>query len=172
MTFLTVDREIQNMSYASLDSSEILNIPFDFVPVMKLIGATMHGSREMASRPEASNHLKFGLKENTDFDFVAQNIPDVQRILYECGFKRIDDNYFKNSNQLFVACYTKTYNDSYVPAKVQVILLSDHKTYQSVWESIDPDFYEKYIWKSGPNKPNRKQISAIIDQLITTFLSF
>jgi hypothetical protein len=172
MPFLMEKNEVARNGNSVVAPEEIMNIPIDFIPTMKMIDAKMHGSREMSSREDATSTLRHGIRESTDFDFFAQQSELTEKILQEVGFHKVDNNYFKYPNQLFVACYTKTFHDSYVPAKVQVILLSDAKTYEMVWESIDPKFYSKYIWKNGMNKPSREQISAIMNQLITTFLSF
>ena len=152
-----------------LTEQELLDVSPLVKPTLININASMHGSREMAAREDSPSRLKYRIHHTTDFDYVAQDNEFNHNILKQDGFLKVDNKYFLNPSSLFVACYTKTFHDRYYPCEVQIILLKDKMTYIDVWDSIDPNFYATYLWKSGSNKPDKAQISAIMKQLIKTY---
>lgn len=52
--------------------------------------------------------------------------------------------------------------------KVQVVLRFNPALYNKMHTSISPEFYRDYLWKSGNSRPERKQIRAIINQLLAS----
>ena len=52
--------------------------------------------------------------------------------------------------------------------KIQVVLRFNPALYNKMHNSISPEFYRDYLWKSGVSNPERKQIRAIINQLLVS----
>ena len=52
--------------------------------------------------------------------------------------------------------------------KIQVVLRFNPALYNKMHTSISPEFYRDYLWKSGASMPERKQIRAIINQLLVS----
>lgn len=98
------------------------------------------------------------VKETTDWDFYCHDSEHNHDRLLELGFHRVaEHNGIYPLDDLAVAIYAF--------ADVQVIVRTDAARYSKTILRIDPEFYRDYLWKSGPNKPERVQIQRIFNQL-------
>ena len=98
------------------------------------------------------------IKDSTDWDFYCVDTPGNHKFLSNLGFKLVDGLNAKYPfDDLAVAIYTG--------ADVQVIVRSDPAHYAKTILRISPEFYRDFLWKSGPNKPERSQIQRIFNQL-------
>ena len=143
--------------------SELFN--GDYTPMYedlaKIPGIYLGGSRFMAKKyPKI-----ISVTAHTDHDFYIQDSPAIRQLLKELGGQEhtyatppyCDDDC--NAIYLFPidGC--------------QVVLRKNAYAYNKMFDTIDGEFYRDYLWKSGPNKPQREQIKAIINQLLRTKVS-
>lgn len=142
------------------------------------------GSRAMATRtPEDPQEKRVVIKDSTDWDFYCQNTPDHQQFLIEAGFKmslycRVvlgvkDTNTMTTEARQEVDSETEseyTLDDMaeliYEKGDVQVVLRSDALLYKTIFETITPEFFYDYLWKSAPETiVTREQIKQNFNQL-------
>lgn len=136
------------------DFEQLVKLP-DHTDLLKEPGRFLQcGSRWFADRyPDIIQ-----IKETTDWDFYCNDSEHNHNRLLELGFRRIaDQNPVYPLDDLAVAIYAF--------ADVQVIVRTDTARYSKTILRIDPEFYRDYLWKSGPNKPERTQIQRIFNQL-------
>ena len=101
------------------------------------------------------------IDEDTDFDFYCQYIEgETEKIL-----ERFNCRVTWGTNAAYpldgLAVGVVELHDE----PVQIILRSNAALYTRVQSSISVDFYRNYLWKRGPNKPQRAQIQDIYNQL-------
>lgn len=104
------------------------------------------------------------INKDTDWDFYAQDSDKIFDTLMGRGY------YSKfNTNSIYVGddlLSNIMVNDKF--PSIQVLLRTDAKLYTKVVESLAPEFYRDYLWKSGPNYCARGQIQSIFNQLFKT----
>lgn len=115
------------------------------------------------SRYFANISKKIQITPSTDYDFYMQyNDANLELIKnFDCSVRYTYDPRYP-FDDLAVAIVTLS-NDN-----AQIIIRSDAALYGKVQQSILGDFYHDYLWKSGPNKPQREQIMRIYNQLFIT----
>ena len=122
---------------------------------------TLCGSRYFA----ATNPSLINVEPHTDWDFFCGEDPQIEKELLDAGFYLVQparehlDRY--PYDDLALRIYQTTTRE------VQVIVRSDPELYDKVLLSIGALFYRDFLWKSGPNKPERDQIQRIMNQLFT-----
>jgi hypothetical protein len=104
----------------------------------------------------------------TDYDYYMEDHPLLISIIIDNGFEIIHDGDSGYCDDLVVAIYQKKVFDNLKEFKFQVVVRSDVILYKKVIDSITPEFYSKYLWKSGISSPTKEQIRDIINQLIRT----
>lgn len=98
------------------------------------------------------------INDSTDWDFYCLDSERNHKTLTDLGFFRAAGlDWIYSLDDLAVAIYTF--------ADVQVVVRSDVARYYRTIQRIDPEFYRDFLWKSGPNKPERNQIQRIFNQL-------
>ena len=158
---------------------EILN------DVYTLNSAVLFGSRSMASRSGQKGFdpefmIGSQISEATDWDFSAPYSEANHDALEAAGFTYYPTEQLAYADCLTVGVYIKRYIPSWAIHRVEdirtanVVLRTDHRLFVQVWNSIDPQFYYKYIWKRGPTYRNittgeaKDTICGIMNQLFTT----
>jgi hypothetical protein len=150
---------------------------------------SMGGSRSMAQRPDKEDFspaamIGSKITETTDWDFATPDNENSHKVLLEAGFTYFAPETLDYRDDLTTGIYQKTYRtkfDMLNPLSwldespvVQVSLRSDYHLFCQVWNSIDPEFYYKFIWKRGPNNMfqelslTKESIRDILNQLFRT----
>ena len=95
----------------------------------------------------------------SDWDFAAPLSEGNKQTLKNAGFEEVNiENY---RDDLTTHVYAKVVNDQ----MIQVALKTDYDLFLQVWNSITPEFFEKYIWK---NSNPQVHIRSILNQLFRT----
>ena len=101
---------------------------------------------------------------DTDYDFFTTFSQETLDFLLNNGFVHT-----VSSIGGFVNGYSYYMDDEAIAivekGNVQVVLRKDAVFYKRVFESITPEFYAKYLWKSSPYGVNREQIKPIFNAL-------
>lgn len=99
------------------------------------------------------------IDEYTDCDLYIDYTPEAYQYLVGFGFQKASTEYeYLDDNAVCVmSC-----------RDIQVVMRKDAEAYRKMFESITPEFYHRYVWKSGPYHPDNEQIREIINQLLTT----
>ena len=115
------------------------------------------------SRYFAKLNKKINITPSTDYDFYMQYSEENLKLIenFDCSVRYTYDPRYP-FDDLAVAIVTLR-NDN-----AQIIIRSDAALYSKVQQSILSDFYHDYLWKSGPNRPQREQIMRIYNQLFIT----
>lgn len=115
------------------------------------------------SRYFANLNKKIAITPSTDYDFYMQYSDENLKLIenFNCSVRYTHDPRYP-FDDLAVAIVT-LHNDN-----AQIIMRSDAALYNKVQQTIHSDFYHDYLWKSGPNKPQREQIMRIYNQLFNT----
>lgn len=121
----------------------------------KIDGIYRGGSRRMAEKYPTLIHLK----PSTDYDFYIQDTVENRNKLSQYISGTFIDTH--GYGDIDAACI-------FLLGDCQVVLRHDAAKYNSMFESLSGEFYRDYLWKSGPNKPSKDQIKAIINQLLMT----
>lgn len=166
--------------------------------IAKLSSAMLFGSRSMASRPAKEGFdpaVMIGAQitdttdwaqsvvYTTDWDFSAPATQENHDILLNAGYIYYPPADLSYKDDLTEGVYIKTYHPPFDisnpiiytdPPIANVILRNDHALFCQVWNSIDPEFYYKYIWKRSPNYDGqylsltKEKIRDIMNQLFKT----
>ena len=114
------------------------------------------GSRYMAQKfPEI-----IVLKKYTDWDFYCGvNDTEALNFIAAAGLHKV------KPGKETVYPFDALADSIFLGIDFQIIVRTDPEKYGRVIESLDPEFYRDYLWKSGPNCPQRKQIQDIFNQL-------
>lgn len=121
----------------------------------KIDGIYRGGSRRMAEKYPTLIRLK----PTTDYDFYIQDTVENRNKLSQYITGTFIDTH--GYGDIDAACI-------FLLKDCQVVLRHDAAKYKTMFESLSGEFYRDYLWKSGPNKPSKDQIQAIINQLLTT----
>ena len=148
----------------------------------------LFGSKSMAARPAVEGFdpaIMIGaqITDGTDYDFSAPYSEENHSILLDAGFTYWPPDRLGYKDDLTVGVYIKKYPHKFdiknpkifsgVPT-ANVILRSDYPLFRQVWNSIDPEFYYKYIWKRSPTYDfeemslTKTKICDIMNQLFRT----
>lgn len=91
------------------------------------------------------------IKETTDYDYTAEHSVTLDLALKKEGFitpfadqKQSQHAYY--TDPTFHTLYTKTVWKE----TVQIITRTNAVRFVAIWESLDPEFWYHYIWKSSP----------------------
>jgi hypothetical protein len=144
------------------DFLDLINVPNPFEEARKLAKELEQyggrflpcGSRWFAERYPSAIQIDDSV---TDFDFYCMDTESNRKILDDLGFYFTQNVPVYPLDDLAVAIYCKD--------KIQVIVRSDTAKYANTILNIQPEFYRDFLWKSGPNKPERMQIQRIFNQL-------
>lgn len=122
---------------------------------------TLCGSRYFA----ATNPSLINVEPHTDWDFFCGEDSQIEKELIDAGFYLVQPATENLELYPYDDLALRIYQT--LTKEVQVIVRSDAELYDRVLLSIDPLFYRDFLWKSGPNKPERDQIQRIMNQLFT-----
>lgn len=164
-----------------------MEIYYDIEPLKHYM---LYGSRSMAARIgqdgfDPAVMIGSQITPRTDYDFAAPDTPENHEILMRAGFNYWPEVQLNYKDSLTSAVYIKEYNPKYDPNKVQwvnmnevpvvnVVLKNDFPLFRQVWNSIEPEFYYKHLWKRSPtyefseNGLTKDKIRGIMDQLFRT----
>lgn len=112
--------------------------------------------------------LPHELVKNSDWDFAAPYAVEVIKDLTAKGYHEVIVNPDYMDTQT-VKVYERL--DINLLANVQISLKKDYNLFCKVWNSITPEFFQKYIWKQSPiyrgikNPERTARIRDILDQL-------
>lgn len=99
-----------------------------------------------------------------DYDFYVTYSEDLLNRLLAAGF-----GHTVSSIGGFINGYDYYMDDEAIAivekGPVQVVLRKDAEFYKRVFESISPDFYAKYLWKSSEYAVDTSQIKPIFNAL-------
>lgn len=141
-------------------------------------GMYLFGSRSMAVRDDfvrvnksdfdVKTEIASRIKETTDFDYAAPNSYPLRDRLVADGWREVDIESMYEPCHLMKGLYIKEQDKQ----TVQIIMRSNHVMFQKAWDSIDPEFWYRYIWKSSPKfafshmstKDAKAEIKNIINQ--------
>lgn len=128
----------------------------------------LFGSRSMAERPatqyfDPQKEIKPFIYPSTDWDFIMPNHTTWKKALRDDGYeeKELDKSPYpwsKGVDSIFVR-YRE--NDN-----TQVLIRNDYEVFIRLWWKIDPKFWHDWLWKRGPNKPNRMLRHDVIEQMM------
>jgi hypothetical protein len=148
----------------------------------------MFGSRSMASRPSKERFdpaIMIGsqIDDSTDWDFSAPYTQENHNILVNAGYIHWPAEQLGYRDELTEGVYIKTYPHKFdmsnpviyngVPT-ANVVLRNDYALFRQAWNSIDPEFYYKYLWKRSPTYDHqelaltKETIRDIMNQLFQT----
>ena len=131
----------------------------DFLKSTTCAKLTLCGSRFFA----ATNPSLIVVKPHTDWDFFCGEDPQIEKELIDAGFYLVQPSREHLDRYPYDDLALRMYQT--ITGEVQVVVRSDAELYDRVLQSIDPLFYRDFLWKSGPNKPEREQIQRIMNQL-------
>lgn len=95
----------------------------------------------------------------SDWDFAAPLSEGNKQALKNAGFEEVKiENY---RDDLTTNVFQKVVNDK----AIQVALKIDYDLFMLTWDSITPDFFERYIWK---NYNSKEDIRETLNQLFRT----
>jgi len=115
------------------------------------------GSRYMAERC-AESAYKVHIIETTDWDFYATWAKEREELLLQKGFT-INQNAQEYRDSEAIVVLEK--------GNIDFILRMNAEFYHSIFENIIPEFYYKFLWKSSPYQPQRKDIVLCMEQLLS-----
>ena len=133
----------------------------------------LFGSREMSLRSSSKNfdtsEIRDLITESTDYDYAAQYSKKLCDRLNRSGWSKIPDEKLYHKCRLLESIWQKKKNDQ----TVQIMLRNNHDLFVRAWNSIDPEFYYRYIWKSSPEftwreselYEQRKHIGQMMEQI-------
>lgn len=156
--------------------------------IAKLSSAVLFGSRSMASRPakesfDPSVMIGDQIVGTTDWDFTAPFTQENHDVLVKAGYMYWPGDQLGYKDELTEAVYIKTYPHKFDPSNpltydgvptVNVVLRNDYPLFCQTWDSINPEFYYKHLWKRSPTYDlqdlslTKGTIRDIMDQLFKT----
>lgn len=104
------------------------------------------------------------ITNETDWDYCGEYSLDAVSLLSANGFDtttNLDHEYTDDSARMVLTNHNCT-------PQVQVVLRTNVDEYLSILNSITPEYFNEFLWKSGPNHPTPAQIKATINQLMAT----
>ena len=119
--------------------------------VEKLRGTlSLFGSRYFKEKNERERWFQLALDFSTvdDWDFSFSQT-DLVPWIESLGFVRQEigrDHMDVYSDVTFVGLW------KHPDYKIDIVQRTNYDKYKKVWESTDPDFYHKYLWKSAPHR--------------------
>ena len=136
---------------------------------IKKTGAIPCGSRFFAKRfPDCVT-----IKADTDYDYFVQYDERVYNELRKDGFKCVHRDDVCMPQVIDDESAKYPFDDDCIAilsgSNCQLIMRNDAIMYSDVIHSITGEFYRDYIWKSGENKPNKKQIRSIFNALFKSY---
>lgn len=146
-------------------------------PFMKLIEmASLCGSRYFAQKFPG----EIQINSDTDYDYFIQSSPEVYAILDKSSAQMLIGRLVINDimsvtsprypmDDLAEAIYEYVYPPT--GRTYQLVVRSDAKLYKKVINTITPEFYKTYLWKSSKTKEpyvDSRLIMAIFNQLFRT----
>ena len=108
------------------------------------------------------------LKLCNDYDYAAQDTPEMRKAIEKAGFVPVLPNDYGGVNLT-----TRVFNKG----EIDIVLKSDLELFKKVWRSISPYFFETYIWrgaemyKTAENAEIEVARSAIITQIFTSVIA-
>lgn len=145
-----------------------MNIPDIIKSDLASIGhPKLFGSRSMATRPAKEGFVPSvtigsQITASTDWDFSQQYSPEIHHYLVSAGFAHYTSEQLSPyADDLTLGVYIKEYSPKWDwknptwfsqddIVKVNIVLHSNEALFRRVWNSIDAEFYYKYLWKRGP----------------------
>jgi hypothetical protein len=150
----------------------------------------LFGSRSMATRPDTENFSTKNLIANsidkgTDWDFTIPCSLDNLNLLKNLGFKIAEKPDLVYADDTTLAIAEKVYIPRFdirnpiaycldFEDKVHIVLRNDYWLFNSVWDSISPEFYYNCLWKRGPylrtldRGEAKRKICLTMNQLFST----
>jgi hypothetical protein len=146
------------------------------------------GSRSMATRPAQEGFdpavmIGSQIDDSTDWDFTAPYSEKNHEALISSGYAYWPPEALSYKDDLTTGVYIKSYMHKFdmsnpiiysgVPT-ANVVLRNDYYIFRQVWESIDPEFYYKHIWKRSPRydfqemRLTKEMIRDILNQMFRT----
>jgi hypothetical protein len=120
-------------------------------------GMYLFGSRSMAVRDgyKRVRDVDFDVRVNianligkhTDYDYAAPDSSRLRDKLIKDDWQEYDTSLLYSPCPLLKGLFIKAKNGQ----AVQVLLRSNHAMFEEAWESIDPAFWYRYMWKSSPD---------------------
>lgn len=156
--------------------------------ISKIDSAILFGSRSMTSRPAVEEFdpvtmIGSQITDETDWDFSAPYSEKNHEALIQAGFTHYPPECLSYKDDLTTGVYIKEYSPkfdmnnlvAYSHAPVaNVVLRNDYYVFCQTWDSVDPCFYYKYLWKRSPNYDGeelgdvKNKIRDIMNQLFRT----
>lgn len=148
-----------------------MNIPEIIKSDLKQLGyPQLFGSRSMVNKPVKAGFspaIMIGsrITADTDWDFSQQYSEEADSYLVAAGFTHYTAEAISPyADDLTTGVYIKEYAPSFDwknpiafsnndIVKVNIVLHTDEALFRRVWDSIDAEFYYKYLWKRGPRFP-------------------
>jgi hypothetical protein len=139
----------------------------------------LFGSRSMAVRDDyvtvktsdfdVKSSIASLITRKTDFDYAAPNSYKLRDDLIDDGWKEVEVDGLYHPCALLKGLFLKEQDGQ----TVQILLRSNHELFMAAWDSISPEFWYRYIWKSSPEfvfsyldkKHQKKYITDIIGQI-------
>jgi hypothetical protein len=115
---------------------------------------------------ETSDLIK--IDSSTDYDFCVEYSSKETTRLIELGFLHYMYNNRSENNEYLDMTAMSIWYGQLEGKSIQVVQRHDCKAWMQMVDSITPEFYDRYIWKSGPYKPSRENIRTILNQLYIT----
>ena len=171
-----------------------MNIPDIIKTDLKQLGyPRLFGSRSMVDKPvkagfDPSIMIGSQITTDTDWDFSQRYSEEAHQYLVAAGFTHFTaEQISPYADDLTVGVYIK----DYVPhfdwknpktytnrdiVKVNIVLHIDEPLFRQVWDSIDAEFYYKYLWKRSSHYDYldddtcaiKAKIKTIMNQLYST----
>jgi hypothetical protein len=165
------------------------DIPADMLADLNKLHIYMSfGSRSMAARPAREGFdpavmIGSQISDSTDWDFSAPYTQKNHEALISSGYAYCPAEQLGYRDELTEGVYIKTYPHKFdmsnpviysgVPT-ANVVLRNDYSLFCQVWNSIDPEFYYKHVWKRSPRYDfqemslTKETIRDIMNQLFRT----
>lgn len=142
----------------------LINCPHEYhkeIPNSNLLQASAYnfylgGSRRMHLLHAKNKEHQVFINSKTDYDLYVTYSEEVACFLSSLGYKALSGEYDDPDTEV-VSIVSK--------GNTQIILRRDAVFYRLVFEYIPVKYYIDYLWKSGPNKPSRKQITETFNAL-------
>jgi hypothetical protein len=126
---------------------------------MAILAEEVYGNSRWMS-PFTGHEIGIDIKLTTDYDYYATFTLQLEAYLYSEGFVPSNSNDYLDDEAVIIFIHE---------CNIQVVLRKNATFYQEVFESIDPNFYYYYLWKSSPHfDGNTAKIQPIFNQLFRT----
>jgi hypothetical protein len=120
-----------------------------------------------AGKSDKKATFSIDVNSSTDYDLYATFSPELRDFLIANDFDNITNHDLHINNRIAPGKYTSDTETVMIfeRGKCQVALKRDAEFYRSVFESISPEFYYKFLWKSSPCGVKRTQITPMFNAL-------